>query len=38
MPDKYKNSDVTKAYRKYYINDKNHLADWKKREKPLWFI
>lgn len=37
MPDKYKNSDVVKAYRNYYIHEKSHIAQWKNREIPYWF-
>lgn len=36
MPDKYKNKDVIKAYRKYYNCDKKHLARWTNRPIPYW--
>ena len=37
MPDKYKNADPIKAYRKYVVNEK-HYAKWEKgREQPKWW-
>lgn len=36
MPEKYKSSDVVKAYRAYYIGEKQHLFVWSKRDKPIW--
>lgn len=38
MPEKYRNENAVKAYRDYYNGDKQHLAAWKKREKPPWFL
>lgn len=38
MPDVYKNDDSVLAYRKYYIGAKRHIADWKKRKKPYWWV
>ena len=35
MPDVYKNSDVTIAYRNYFKGEKLHLAEWK-GQKPSW--
>lgn len=29
--------DSISAYRKYYINEKQHLAKWSKRDIPEWF-
>jgi hypothetical protein len=29
--------DSIKSYRNYYINNKAHLANWKKRQVPEWF-
>lgn len=26
------------AYRNYYIHGKRHLANWKKRHKPRWYV
>jgi hypothetical protein len=37
MPDLYKLIDEPViSYRLYYINDKTHLFNWKKREIPKW--
>jgi len=38
MPEKYHTKDVVESYRLYYLNDKRHLAAWKNREKPEWWI
>jgi len=39
MPDDVKVSgDSIKSYRNYYINNKSHLANWKKRTTPEWYI
>jgi len=37
MPNEYKTDCAVESYRNYYINDKQHLASWKNREKPFWF-
>jgi hypothetical protein len=38
MPDEVKiPGDSIKSYRNYYINNKVHLASWKKRQVPEWF-
>jgi len=38
MPKQYKNDDVVKAYRTYYIKDKVHLAAWRRnRPPPIWW-
>lgn len=37
MPDYCKNIDAVKAYRKYYIHEKNGFANWKGRSKPRWY-
>ena len=37
MPDEYKCDDAIKSYRKYYMMDKPHIANWKNRKKPFWF-
>ena len=38
MPDEVKVAgDSIKSYRNYYINNKAHLANWKKRQVPEWF-
>ena len=38
MPLEYQNKDVVKAYRDYYIGDKKHLLQYKKREIPEWLL
>ena len=39
MPEYCKISDdVVMAYRNYYIQEKQHLAKWKHRDMPAWFI
>jgi hypothetical protein len=38
MPDGVKiPGDSVASYRNYYINNKTHLANWKKREVPSWY-
>jgi hypothetical protein len=38
MPDEVKIAgDSIKSYRNYYINNKTHLANWKKRSTPGWY-
>ena len=38
MPDEVKIAgDSIASYRNYYINNKSHLANWKKRPVPNWF-
>jgi hypothetical protein len=36
MPDEYKNINVIKAYRNYYIRDKGRFATWKNGS-PFWW-
>lgn len=38
MPDKYKNKNIVKAYRSYYLGEKRHLFNWKKRPIPSWIL
>lgn len=38
MPIEYKSDNALIAYRLYYIEAKRHLASWKKRDMPFWFI
>jgi hypothetical protein len=39
MPDKYKvQDDSILSYKNYYIGDKQHLASWKKRNVPVWYV
>lgn len=38
MPEEYKNDNHVKAYRSYYIGEKQSLANWTKREMPLWYL
>lgn len=38
MPDDVKIAGSSlSSYRNYYINNKTHLANWKKREVPYWY-
>ena len=38
MPDEVKiGNDSLASYRNYYINNKTHLASWKKRNVPEWY-
>lgn len=37
MPDTYRSSDATVAYRNYYIGEKSRFAKWTKRVPPAWF-
>ena len=38
MPDEVKiGNDSLASYRNYYINNKTHLASWKKRNIPEWY-
>jgi len=37
MPVEYKSPNAIEAYRRYYNEDKQHLANWKNREIPEWF-
>jgi hypothetical protein len=36
MPQELKDDNPIKAYRNYYMRDKEHLFAWKNRETPLW--
>lgn len=38
MPDEYKRCDPIESYRNYYNGGKTHLAEWKLREKPEWYV
>ena len=38
MPIEYKGECAVSAYRMYYVKDKSHLAFWKKRDRPCWFL
>ena len=37
MPDEYKDQDVVKAYRAYYLGAKREIAVWTKRSSPAWW-
>jgi hypothetical protein len=37
MPECYKVSSSINSYQNYYIGAKQHLANWKKREVPIWY-
>lgn len=36
MPIEYHNSDIVTAYRRYYVEDKLKIADWKFTPQPAW--
>lgn len=39
MPDEYKHEeDAVIAYRRYFIGEKQHLANWGRRDPPYWFL
>jgi len=38
MPDECKHSDAVEAYRTYYREKKQHLAHWKNRSVPDWYV
>ena len=38
MPIEYKGECAITAYRLYYVKGKSHLASWKNRSKPCWFL
>lgn len=38
MPEEYKQNDAVEAYRTYYKKDKVHIASWKRRGIPEWWI
>ena len=38
MPDQYKVSSVVTSYRLFYMGAKRHLAQWKIRKQPTWYI
>lgn len=37
MPPSYHTKNVVHAYRDYYLNEKNKLSSWKKRDPPYWY-
>lgn len=37
MPEELKDKDAVKAYRNYYYRDKEEIASWKIRGKPIWW-
>ena len=37
MPDQYKTDSAEESYRRYFREDKAHLASWTSREDPHWF-
>ena len=38
MPDDVKVEDPVESYRNYYNKYKQHIATWKNREEPVWFV
>lgn len=37
MPDEYKRDDPVESYRLYYLNEKDEIAEWQKRDSPEWW-
>lgn len=37
MPDQYKCDDAVQSYRNYYCGEKQHIAQWRKRDIPYWW-
>lgn len=37
MPEAYKIGNAVASYRAYYLFEKKHIAQWTKREKPVWY-
>ena len=37
MQKKYHTDNPVESYRQFYINEKNHLGEWKKRNIPKWY-
>ena len=37
MPEEYKTSCPVESYRRYYSEDKKHIARWKHSETPMWW-
>jgi hypothetical protein len=38
MDEQYKLDDALSSYRNYYVYGKSHLAEWKKRKCPEWYV
>lgn len=38
MPEEFKCNEATEAYRQYYMHGKRHLANWKNRSIPSWYV
>jgi hypothetical protein len=38
MPDECKIGDGVESYRNYYITHKRHIAEWKRRDVPNWYL
>lgn len=38
MPEEYKRPDPVEGYRTYYLRDKVHIASWKRRDPPFWWV
>lgn len=38
MPDEYKTSNPEESYRQYYMGSKRHIAKWKNRPIPSWYV
>jgi hypothetical protein len=37
MPEKFHSTDAVDSYRRYYLEEKAHIAKWKYSETPRWF-
>lgn len=37
MPEQYKSDSAVESYRQYYIHEKQHIAQWRKRGQPHWY-
>lgn len=38
MPEQYKTKSAVESYRKYYRAEKFHIAKWKNRNTPQWWV
>lgn len=36
MPEQYRSDDPVESYRRYYIQEKLHIATYKRRDRPVW--
>lgn len=38
MPEQYRCNDIVQSYRNYFIGEKQHLKEYKKRDIPEWWV